>query len=132
MRKQRIDGQDTRRRLLQAASEIFADKGFQRSTIAGICRRAGANVAAANYHFGGKENLYVEAWRFAFQKSLDAHPPDGGVPSDAPAEERLRGTISSIMRRITDPESHDLDIMHKEIANPTGLLHEARKDAMEP
>ena len=36
------------------------------------------------------------------------------------------------MQRITDPRSHDLDIMHKEMANPTGLLHEARKDAMEP
>jgi AcrR family transcriptional regulator len=131
-RKQRSDGQETRRQLLAAACEVFGKKGFRDATIAEICAMAGANVAAANYHFGGKEALYVESWLYAFEKSLRAYPPDGGVAPDAPGEERLRGWILSIMRRIIDPESHDLDMVHKEMANPTGLLAAAIKESLEP
>lgn len=132
MRKQRIDGQETRRNLLAAASEIFAKKGFRDATIAEICRQAKANVAAANYHFGGKEALYVESWRFAYEKSLRTYPPDGSVAANAPVEERLRGRILAIMRRIIDPQSHDLDIFYKEMANPTGLLVDVIQQSIEP
>ncbi|MEJ2656760.1 MAG: CerR family C-terminal domain-containing protein [Desulfobacterales bacterium] len=132
MRKQRIDGQETRRKLLAAACEIFAKKGFRDATIAEICRKAKANVAAANYHFGGKEALYMESWRFAFEKSLKTYPPDGGVAADAPVEEQLRGRILAIMRRIIDPQSYELDIFYNEMANPTGLLASAVQQSIEP
>jgi AcrR family transcriptional regulator len=132
MRKQRIDGQETRRNLLTAASEIFAKKGFRDATIAEICRQAKANVAAANYHFGGKEALYVESWRFAFEKSLMTYPPNGGVAEGAPIEEQLRGRILAIMRRVIDPQSYELDIFYNEMANPTGLLAGAVQQSIEP
>jgi AcrR family transcriptional regulator len=132
MRKQRIDGQETRRNLLKAASEIFAKKGFREATIAEICRQAKANVAAANYHFGGKEALYVESWRFAFEKSLKTYPPDGGVAAYASVEDQLRGRILAIMRRVIDPQSYELDIFYNEMANPTGLLAGAILQSIEP
>ena len=132
MRKPRIDGQETRRQLLISACAVFADKGFRNATIAEICRKAKANTAAANYHFGNKETLYVECWRFAFAQSLRIYPPDGGVPGDAPAQERLRGRILAIMRRVVDPRSHELDIVFKESANPTGLLSGVIQQALEP
>ena len=132
MRKQRIDGQETRRNLLASASEIFAKKGFRDATIAEICRQANANVAAANYHFGGKEALYVESWRFAFAKSLNTYPPNGGVAEDSPIEEQLRGRIMAIMRRVIDPQSYELDIFYNEMANPTGLLAGAVQQSIEP
>ena len=132
MRKLRADGQETRRQLLISASEVFAVRGFRGATIAEICRKAKANSAAANYHFRNKETLYVESWRFAFEQSLQTYPPDGGVPEDSPVEERLRGRILAIMRRIVDPRSHALDIVYKETANPTGLLAGAIPQALEP
>jgi TetR/AcrR family transcriptional regulator, regulator of cefoperazone and chloramphenicol sensitivity len=132
MRKPRIDGQETQRQLLIAASEVFAEKGFRNATIAQICRKAGANTAAANYHFGSKEALYIESWRFSFEQSLLAYPPDGGVSEEAPVEERLRGRILAIMRRVVDPRSHALDIVYKETANPTGLLADVIPKALEP
>ncbi len=132
MRKARSDGQQTRRQLLLSASEVFAVHGFRDATIAEICRKAKANTAAANYHFGNKEALYVESWRFAFDQSLRTYPPDGGVPADSSLEERLRGRILAIMRRIVDPQSHDLDIVYKETANPTGLLAGVIQQALEP
>ena len=132
MRKQRSDGQETRQNLLAAASEIFARKGFRGATIAEICKQAAANTAAISYHFGSKEALYVESWRYAFTQSLKTYPLDGGISPGAPAEERLHGRILAIMRRISDPKSHEFDFFHKEMANPTGLLAEVIQESVEP
>jgi len=73
-----------------------------------------------NYYFRDKEKLYVEAWRVASERSLSAHPPDGGVPPEAPAEERLRGRILAVMQRLGDESNCEFEIMHRELANPTG------------
>ena len=102
------------------------------ATVAEICRKAKANVAAINYHFGSKEKLYVESWRHSFERSLQAYPPDGGVPPGASVKMRLRGRILSIMRRMGDPDTHEFDIVHKELANPTGLLVKAMRQSIEP
>lgn len=114
----------TREKLLTAAGEVFVEKGFRDATVAEICARAGTNIAAVNYHFGGKEALYQEAWRHCLSESLRAHPQDGGVSPDAPPEERLRGRMKALMRRIADPATKDFFISQMEIANPTGLLEE--------
>jgi AcrR family transcriptional regulator len=132
MRPVKKEGNGIRRRLLEVACEIFAQKGYRDATIAEICKRAGANVAAVNYYFGNKKTLYVETWRLAFHRSLEAHSPGGGVPSDAPAEERLRGRILAIMQRLADPKSHEFEIIRKEMANPTGLLAEVMRKSIEP
>lgn len=130
MRNPRSDGAETRQKLLDAAAKVFAEKGFRGATTAEICKKAGANAAAINYHFGGKKELYVESWRHSFRRAVEKHPLDGGVPADAPPEKRLGGRILSILRRIVDPDSHSFDIVHKELANPTGLLADAMKSSM--
>ena len=79
----RKDGLDTYKKLLKAASEVFAEKGYRDATIAEICRRAQSNVAAVNYHFGSKDELYIAVWKNAFEEALRIYPPDGGLPPDA-------------------------------------------------
>ena len=91
---------------------VFAEKGFWETTNADICRKASVNTASVNYHFGSKEELYIEAWKYSFEKSLKKHPPDGGISTQAPAEKRLKGRILSFMQRIIDPETYDFYIMH--------------------
>lgn len=61
----------TRASLIEAAAAIFAEKGFEAGSIRAITRRAGANVAAVAYHFGGKDGLYREVLRAMIAK-LDA------------------------------------------------------------
>ncbi|MGH7144600.1 MAG: TetR/AcrR family transcriptional regulator [Planctomycetota bacterium] len=132
MRRKRSDGQDTRHRLLEAAGAIFAHKGFWQASLAEICRTAGANIAAANYHFNSKEELYLAAWRHAQERMLKLYPPDGGVPEGASAEARLRGRILAIVRRMFDPHGHAFAIVQKESAFPTGLLTDALRDTVRP
>ena len=67
----------TRQRLLEAAGEIFAEQGFRQTTVRDICARAGANVAAVNYHFGDKEKLYSEVLRFAHGCAVGMQRPVG-------------------------------------------------------
>jgi AcrR family transcriptional regulator len=122
----------TRAQLLASACKVFAEKGYRDATIAEICEQAGANIAAVNYYFRDKETLYAEAWRLAFQRSLETYPPDGGIPANASAEERLRGRIISLVQRIINPENHDFEIVRKELANPTGLLKEVMRGFIEP
>ncbi len=118
--------------LLRIAAEVFAEKGYRDATIAEICRRARANVAAVNYHFGDKKNLYREAWRHSFLQSINAHPPDGGVSNDAPLEERFQGRVMALIHRIADKNNKNFLILHKELVNPTGLLEEAIRKELRP
>ena len=57
------DCEDTRERILAAAQKLFADKGFDATSVRDITTEAGCNVASVNYHFGGKESLYLETFR---------------------------------------------------------------------
>jgi AcrR family transcriptional regulator len=122
----------TAKSLLAAASEVFAEKGYRDATIAEICEQARANIAAVNYHFGDKETLYIETWRYCFSESIKAHPPDGGVSDDAPPQERLRGSVAALLHRIADGVNREFLIVQKELANPTGLLNEVMREELWP
>ncbi len=100
--------QDTHRRLLEAALVIFADKGFDGAGIREIAERAKANSAMVQYHFGGKEGLYQEALRFAFEQGpkwihLLPPAPEIGEPDARPkALARFRDYISCFLQEFME------------------------------
>jgi len=51
-------GEHTRRRLLEAAIELFGELGYERASTRAIARRAGVSLPALQYYFGGKEGLH--------------------------------------------------------------------------
>ncbi len=58
------NGEDlTKERILDTAEILFAQKGFQAVSVRQITSAAECNLAAVNYHFGNKENLYLEVFR---------------------------------------------------------------------
>jgi len=57
------DCEDTHDRILSAAQKLFSDNGFDATSVRDITTEAGCNVASVNYHFGGKEKLYLETFR---------------------------------------------------------------------
>ncbi len=57
------ESEDTRDRILAAAQKLFADQGFDATSVRDITNGAGCNVASVNYYFGGKDKLYLETFR---------------------------------------------------------------------
>ena len=124
---------DTRRRLLAAASEEFARHGFAGARVRQIVESAKVNVAAVNYYFGGKEGLYRATLR-----SLAA-PPAG--PAKAAADKRGRGPEERLRRRVYavldrfiggDRPSPLGRILAHEAMAPTGNLESLIGDTMRP
>src|SRR4030095_11291177 len=78
---------DTKDRLVAAASTLFAERGFHGTTVRDIAERAGANVAAGNYHYGSKKALYLEVLRAQFAEvrallaARGANPRSADLPS---------------------------------------------------
>lgn len=110
---------DTRARLLEAAGEVFAAKGFQAATVREICTRAGANLAAVNYHFGDKERLYIETVKHAQCSGADEPVPQW--PAGTPPAVKLRDYIGRLLARFLDqrrPAWH-AQLMAREMAEPT-------------
>lgn len=56
----RVAAQDSRERLVRAASALFAARGFEGASTREIAARAGLNQGLIRYHFGGKDALWRE------------------------------------------------------------------------
>ncbi len=57
MRDMTIPESGSKRKLLDAAEQLFAEKGFEAVSVRDITQLAKTNVAAVNYHFGSREGL---------------------------------------------------------------------------
>jgi AcrR family transcriptional regulator len=112
---------DTRLRLLEAAGEIFAADGYAQATVRDICNLAEANIAAVNYHFGGKRGLYAAVFQHAASCGRIALPKigDGAQP-----EAQLRAAVSALLSCVFDSERPAWygKLMIREMVEPTPVL----------
>jgi TetR/AcrR family transcriptional regulator, regulator of cefoperazone and chloramphenicol sensitivity len=127
-----VSEEKTRDKILNAAGEVFAEQGFEGATIRAITERAGVNVAAVNYHFRDKAELYTlvvldacsarAAWRDAMAEAPDS------------PEERLRRLIYHFVQYLLDPDRPPWKrrLMAREMANPTGALDELVEKHIRP
>jgi AcrR family transcriptional regulator len=122
--------EQTRMRLLDAAREVFSQHSFQGATVREICRRAEANVAAVNYHFGSKEGLLAEALNFAPLAALQK----ANVNADDCPRVRLRLFLRDFMLMLLDEKnaSAQCRIMARELADPTPALDQIVNEAIAP
>lgn len=126
----------TSQRLLEAAGEVFAEKGFRGATVRDICRQAGANVAAVNYHFRDKEELYAAVLQYAHRCAMERYPPDLGLAPGArhDPEARLGAFVRSFLLRLLAagrPAWHG-KLMAREIAEPTKALDALVEHSIRP
>lgn len=111
----------TRRRLVDSATRLFTERGFRKVTVREICDSARANLAAVNYHFGGKLGLYREVMDQALRGMAK-----GGVASldgRLDPEERIRAFVSMVLHRLAEPGEAQplLRLMRHEMREPTPL-----------
>jgi AcrR family transcriptional regulator len=124
----------TREQLLDAASEVFAEHGFRNATVREICQRAGANIAAINYHFGDKQALYTEVVRRCMRMARDKYPPTLGLSGKPTPEQKLRAFVYSFLLRIFDagPNGMRGRLILREMVDPTGALDVAVAEEVRP
>lgn len=123
----------TRDRILEAAGMMFAERGFEATTIRDICQAAGANVAAVNYYFGDKERLYIAAVVRAHRWRLDqAALPDWDA--NTPPREKLADFIVTFFRRMFGgpDDTWRTRLVMREIVNPSAACAEIAESNIRP
>ena len=115
---------NTRQRLLEAAGEVFAEKGFRNATVRGIVRRADANLNAVNYYFGDKQGLYQAVIEYAHQSIEQEHELALARDETSEPAERLRAFVRVLLQRVTRKGHSDWHgkLMAMEMAEPTEVL----------
>ncbi|MHC5002985.1 MAG: TetR/AcrR family transcriptional regulator [Planctomycetota bacterium] len=123
--------------LLDAAEELFSARGYAAVGIREIVERAGANIAAINYHFGSKRDLYLAAVRRAMQRRRTAaawqvlepapeDPMDAAVALIRFVRRFLHGLLP-----VRDDE-HAFALLLREAIQPTGAIEAVVRDFVEP
>ncbi|MBN2675657.1 MAG: TetR/AcrR family transcriptional regulator [Alphaproteobacteria bacterium] len=67
--------------ICEVATKLFAEKGFNGTSIRNIANKAKVNIASINYHFGNKENLLFEVMRGTHEKFEDLFKSISGEKS---------------------------------------------------
>jgi TetR/AcrR family transcriptional regulator, regulator of cefoperazone and chloramphenicol sensitivity len=124
--------ENTREKILEAAGEVFADQGFEGATVRAITERAGVNVAAVNYHFRDKAELYNRVVLDAC--SVSAAMQKTMAEAVGPPEARLRSLVYHFMQYLLDPARPDWmrKLKAREMANPTAALDELVEKNLRP
>jgi AcrR family transcriptional regulator len=104
----------TLRRILEAAREVFAEKGFAGARVDAIAKRAGVNKATIYYHIGDKEALYARVLHDVFSGA--ARSISEGIHQDQDPEEKLRTYIRK-MARTVGQHHHVPPIIMRELAS---------------
>jgi AcrR family transcriptional regulator len=113
----------TRQSIVKAAIHLFAQKGFEGASVRAIVAKARVNQAAINYHFKGKEGLYLEVLKTAFE-AFTRDDSAAERRNDLPPEEALRSFVRQQLRPLLarDDMSRYIHIFAWESVRPSTVL----------
>jgi AcrR family transcriptional regulator len=126
--------ENTRGAIIKAAVYLFAEKGFQSTSVRDIVVKARVEQAAINYYFKGKDGLYLEVLKTAFEKLTEHAGFDPEKLKSLSREEALRSFVHRQLRPLLSrrdeplhspvrlgerPSQQDLSQVH---GNEYGLL----------
>jgi AcrR family transcriptional regulator len=133
--------QKTKEKLLDAAELLFAREGYHSTSLRALTAEAGVNLAAVNYHFGGKEALVGAVFerrlkplnkiRMEQLQALREGAGDRGTPA---AEEILRAFIEPIVEyRSSGPGARDFStLIGRAMAEPDSTARTIFMEQMKP
>jgi AcrR family transcriptional regulator len=113
----------TRQKILEAATDIFGELGYQRVTVRDIVRRAGVNQAAVNYHFRSKDALYSEAVNQALSNTNLLEKITQEI-KPLPPDKRLYAFMRRVIETLYGDGSSNCKssrLVAREIAEPSGI-----------
>ena len=124
----------TRERIIKAAERLFAERGYDATSIRAIVAKARVNQAAINYHFDGKDGLYREVLRAAFraltEQQLDHADEMKAMSREAALAEFIRRQLRPLLGR--DEYSRHMRILNWETVRPTAVFRKLLSEEAAP
>ena len=124
----------TRDRIMKAAERLFAEKGYDGTSIRAIVAKARVNQAAINYHFDGKDGLYREVLRVTFraltEQQLDHADEMKAMSREAALAEFIRRQLRPLLGR--DEFSRHMRILNWETVRPTAVFRKLLSEEAAP
>lgn len=137
MEKQAIS---TRQALVETAGELFAEHGYDGVSTRMIAESAGVQLGSIHYHFGSKENLYIEAFKFAKERGQCAGFAD--VLAENPFLAETPAGQAELIRNAVFRRFHDYfrpdrpkwetQILVREIMNPSTAMPALSEKVFKP
>lgn len=121
---------NTKELLVVCAGELFAEHGYDGVSTRMIVESAEVKLSAIHYHFGSKENLYIESFTYAHERGRPTNFADVIAENPALIEtaigraEIVRNTVFRTIYDYFKPERPEWEtkILIRELANPTLAL----------
>jgi AcrR family transcriptional regulator len=124
----------TRERIIKAAERLFAERGYDHTSIRAIVAKAHVNQAAINYHFAGKDGLYREVLRSAFRTLTEGQITHAGeikaMPRERALAEFVRYQLRGLLQR--DELTRPIRIFNWETVRPTAVFRELLSEEAAP
>lgn len=127
----------TRERILDEAERLFSEKGFAAVSVREITAAAHCHLAAVNYHFGSKKELYLDVFRHRWlprAQKTRALMEALQEKDDLSAEEIIRTITTNFFTAFASEEEvrrHSM-LMMREMAQPGEALELVFKEAIRP
>ena len=124
----------TREHLLEAAGQVFAEKGFERSTAKEISERARTNTAAVNYYFGGIEGLYDAVLEEARDRIFSDQAIENAIAGKKGPKAKLEAVFGIAVQTLLGPLSSSwvLRVLGRDMVTPTAASYAATERLVLP
>lgn len=133
VRRTRIDGEQTRARLLQVAGRLFGERGFAATPSKLVAEQAGADLASINYHFGNRQGLYQAVLAEAHRQLLDMEELRQIVELPEPPATRLHRLIVALVSAPRNPDAGwCLPVLAAEFLSPSSQLGLLFQEEVQP
>jgi AcrR family transcriptional regulator len=124
----------TRDRIMKSAERLFADRGYDETSVRTIVAKARVNQAAINYHFAGKDGLYREVLRVAFRALTEHQIAHAAETKTLSREAALAEFVRHQLRPLTarDELSRYIRIFNWETVRPTPVFRKLLSEEAAP
>ena len=121
-RNARQDGDETKTLLVECAGRLIAAQGYDKTTSKSICEAARANMAAINYHFGGRDGLYIAVLEEVHRRLMNVDRLTELEASDIPAEEKINRLIGMFIAGAFGSEGWETKVWARELISPSPFI----------
>ena len=119
VRKTRDDGKERQAAIIETAGQLIAKQGYDKTTSKQICQELGINLAAVNYHFNSRENLYLEVLRQVYTYLLSVTELSELEEKNLTAEEKIEKLLTLLENAVKQESNWKIRVWLREILSPS-------------